>query len=352
MLPQCSDIIGHLEIRDTPLALYYRDALYVPRNSTTRTLWDSEWGLYHPDGGANIAEASYFQGPPGPPRIGQSDFTAVRPDSAEPAPPGPYLYGGVIIPHYGHFLISSTARLWPLLGRRTNAKIVFHSEVALEDLFSIPYIADVLGALDIAETDLAIFTRPTLLTNLLIPEPSFQETTYAHWRHAELCHTVGRRLRGSPAPGTPSSRAVYLSKCKLQSGVWNIVNETEMVVRLQQAGVDIVYPETLSLDEQIAVFERYPVIAGLAGSALHTTLFAQRPNRIVGLTHGPGILSNQLLIDKLKKNESIYVYPHGGMQGVTSNKHFHGQLRLTDPIATAESLLRHIDLMTQDEPAC
>ena len=103
------------------------------------------------------------------------------------------------------------------------------------------------------------------------------DTSYvAAWLAA---NTWGDRLVKTLDVSKPIE-AVYLSREKLAWKRDDVINEAELVEALTNAGVTVIYPERLSIPEQVAIFRRAKIIFGQCGSAFHTSFFAsQRPDQ-------------------------------------------------------------------------
>lgn len=345
-LRPCTRIWGGTEIEGAdPAVELHRGAIYVPRAPTGGAHVDTAWGLYEAHG-PSITRASYRRGP-GPVPVGQSPATALRAGDVARAPDAPYIYGGTLHRHYGHFLLSGLAWLWPRLhDLRPGTRIVYHGDDDPEALWRYPFIADCLSALEIGPGDLVRFDAPTALPEILVPGPSYEETYRAHAVHGRLGAAIGAKLLGA-APREIESRPVFLARDRLPTGVRRFVDEAEIVERLARAGVRIVRPETLSLAEQIRVFDAHPLVIGSLGSALHTSLLAparSAPTRLLAIHHERAIPSNFAMIDRLKGQRSDYVYPGGRKTMVDlALTHFQVEFRIDDLPGTLDALMRLVD---------
>jgi hypothetical protein len=103
-------------------------------------------------------------------------------------------------------------------------------------------------------------------------------------RPGPLLREVYQRLR-SVAPrdcGDSSPKLIYASRRGL--GSWReFVNEAEIEAALSSAGFNVLLPESMTLDEQMAAFARAEVIVGPHGSALANAGFAPAGCLIVSI---------------------------------------------------------------------
>ncbi len=318
-------------LRERPTTVEVEDAVMLP---VTRGSWydsDHGWGVYKD--GRLVSEAAYRRGP-GDMLVGQAAENHTQPVAV--APDDTYVYGGTVQPHIGHFLLSTLSWFWT---DRRDAKIVLHGYVPAAALFTLPFVQQIFGALGLTPDHFVHFDQPTRIRRLIVPAPSFIERRLAHTVFGELCTGIGETLlAGRPRQSGPP---VYLSKERLAAGIWRIGNEAALSERLAAAGVETIFPETLSLAEQIDLFRSRTVI-GTMSSALHLSLFSPEPANMIALGRENLIESNFHLIDRLKNHRSRYFYPTAqvnlgyGASGLLT-------CDLTDPVGVAEDLLRLLD---------
>ena len=320
----------------------YRDAIFVPKDPATSFADDPCWGLYDSDGGL-IDAASYTRGTERI-RVGQSPTTAHRPTRLA-AQDAPYLYAGPFHFHFGHFLLASLGRLWPCLDEEwRGARIVCHGRGDPTALLRPPFARDVAAALGLGPGDFAHFVEPVRLPEVLVPEPCMDEDQGAHAVYAELGAAIGARLRAArPAPADGRTGPVYLSKSRLTQGVWRFRNEIDLEHCLIERGIEVVHPETLGLAEQVRLFETRAVVLGTAGSALHTSILAGGPARIVGLARSGWIHSSQIVIDRLRGNPALYLDLGSILVEAGPGDGFGTNLDIASPAALADQLVRAVD---------
>lgn len=210
------------------------------------------------------------------------------------------------------------------------------------------YMLKLFGALNISKSDFIRFSSPKKIKRLIVPAPAFEEASFAYRRYASFCHTVGKKLAGH-LMGKIDLRPVYLSKSKLKSGVRHIINEDVICHRLAENGIEIVYPETLSLEEQIALWANRPYITGFSGSAFHTSIFVPR-DYIFMINYNMVTYSNFNLIDLANNAQADYygIAP-GGVKIVDPAKNpdetrgFSETCMVSEPITIADEILRIFD---------
>lgn len=299
---------------------------------------DPLWGVYRSDG--KLIEAAAHKRGPGRMLLGQSETMATRADFHTINGTG--IYGGLTISHFGHFLLSTLSRYWiDLRADYPGSKIYVHTMENLSGWLAHPFVQETLGALGFQNSDFVAIDRPIRLRHLIVPASGFIEQSEAFEVYGVTGRLIGERLCGTPPQRRPEP--VYLSKERLQGGIWTTENEPDLVASLREAGVRIVHPETLSLPEQARIFAEHRTVIGLAGSALHACLLSEGGHRLVGLYPTELVNSNFFLMDKIKNNRSTYLTPPGGLQRVGETSRFAHVYRIPEPRGIARELLKRID---------
>ncbi|ESQ90769.1 hypothetical protein ABAC460_08025 [Asticcacaulis sp. AC460] len=341
MLRECNYFWGGTDIfPDAPAVEKHYDLTLFPLK---RTVWydnDPDWGLYGADGHL-VDAAALRRGNKTPPRLcGQSPIHAQPFPTDHPwADDVEYIYMGCFIAHYGHYLCSSLARLWPLLREGLNGrKILVHATNGPAHEFQIPYAAATLAGLGLTVDDIVIFQEPRRIRRVIIPRPSFVEQVFAHKVHRDVCHRIGEQFFDG-LDMTTAQPPVYLSKTKMQRGVGRIGNETVIEAYMAANGVAIVYPEQLSLRDQVRLFAQNRVIAGTGGTQFHTGIMAPPVARALALSATHSVNSNLVLFDRLNERTAGYVYDDRGYQEIKDQDGFLTSDYLADPEATARDLL-------------
>lgn len=302
LLDPCTALWGTADIHDAdPKVSVVRNGFYMPYAHA------QSWGLFEGDGRPIAAAADLREGVHLPPdQVLETHLTAV--EITETAPNGVYIYGGRINSHFGHFLINTLPRFWAMAQVRSpQTPILCHGPGTPNEWFGVPFIAAAFGLLGLSPRDFVTFDVPTRLRAVVVPSTSLEEQSAGYIAYAKMCLGIGDRLRAKYTI-EPNERPIYYSKTRLKSAVGVITNESEIEAVLSAAGVEIVYPETLSFAQQICLMSERNHILGSAGSFLHTSIFCP-PRRITCLNVTDVVNSNYTIIDALTGNEATYYYP-------------------------------------------
>lgn len=292
-LERCRAVWGRTDrISALPALRHVTDAVYRP---------GPPWNLTGPDGTLLDGEA------------GADSYPLATAEAV------PHLHLGSLATHYGHFLVGTLGRLWPLLDWRGPPPRLFCH--ATDDPTALPFLAPILAGFGLTPDDVVRFDRPRRIPHLVLPAPSLKEQAFTHAVHADLVRAIGAPFwEGVTVDG--EARLVYLSKARLTSGISRLRNEPELEVALVRRGVDIVYPETLALPALVRLFSERRVVMGTAGSAFHTAAFAAPHRRILGLNWAPHLNANFPLLDGLNGTQGRYYHPVGAETGPDEGFHF------------------------------
>ena len=340
---------GGSEVLADPPRVHERDDLiYLPRSGSP------DWGLYDGEGRI-VPEAVDLWGTEGA-RMGQSgEPTSIRPQADTPA--AHYLYIGRAQLHYGHFLVETLPRCWPLLDPRQHrgVKLLVHGsdlQRAWGGWAGHAFAADILGLLGFRAEDVVHFDEPTRIGRVRIPEPALRQQAFGRPAFRRLCRAIGD---ASTRPGPfeqlfrrRSRKPVWLSRSAVYSGNLRVSNEPALEAALREQGFDIVHPEQTPFAEQVAVFRTRETVCGFAGSAFHTGVFARAGGTRLVLSLEDRVNSNLRLFDRLTGTPARYFKVEGAAlvedlgpdHGGTPEQPFARTYALDDPAGLAQAIAR------------
>lgn len=210
-------------------------------------------------------------------------------DSLFPVRPGPALqtgqampggiWAGVLTSDFGHWLTETVPYLaacrdlldrhpdLPLIGVTRPRRPVNWS--SLHHRFAARVGVDL--------DKVRILSQPTRVERLLIPPDPFGAR--CRYREAAILG-IDRIFALHP---TRARRRVYYSRSALPDHQKRPTDGSEFDALFRARGWDIVYPEQIDLDEQIATAASADEIAGTSGSALHWALFAPSARRVISI---------------------------------------------------------------------
>lgn len=206
---------------------------------------------------------------------------------------GSWLYGGTWFNHFGHFLTETVTTLWP---QEPVDGVIFHPfwfgrerlPYQLEAMRLLGHVRrpSIVGRLRVRVQELLVPTRPYLPNGSAAPEAL---DVYDRLREAAL-------PGGEASGGQDGPERVFLSRSRHNEGSAGgrsasrrgVANDAEVDALAARLGFHVVFPEDLSLSEQIVLASGARVLAGPSGSALHLSVFAGADCRVVELGDGRG----------------------------------------------------------------
>ena len=256
------------EAPDLPEIAVLRDAYVAgqaPSVNPDERLWQGG-GLYDAEGRAAEAVAG-MMGPPGRLPGGRRR----RAGALEAA-----LFCGRFRAHFGHLLAEGIGRIWAVerLGPDLPLLWFAHPKDAASNrrlLRTFLSLISVRNPVIVAEEALRVGTLhvpPTLCDPLFgVPaDPALQD-----W--------LANRLP-PPAEGAPD---LYLSRVRLQDRAGRFLGEEAIEAGLAAEGYRVVYPETLPLEEQVALYRGARRIVLAEGSPLHLLALLDVPGQEVAM---------------------------------------------------------------------
>jgi hypothetical protein len=295
-----------------------------------------KWGFFDRSGKV-IPEATDYFGPDNAYMFQVPELSCDVADVPDLGKSG-LIFGGRVNLHFGHFLLETLPRLWSIaragLGGR---KVLYQSGFALSDWYNRPFVKPCFEALRIRESDIVQCTGPEIVRDVLVPLPCVQQNS---WIHRDAARSLFKKIGTELLTGDDDAInevPVYLSKTRYKQKGTGIINEIDLEENLAKLGVEIIYPETLSLADQIRIFRNRKTIIGALGSAFHTAAFAQPAGRQIILAHNYHVNSNYRLFDIAGGNDPEYYYSNNIIE-IGKTPEISYTLRCEDPQAVAKAL--------------
>jgi hypothetical protein len=214
----------------------------------------------------------------------------------------PVLYLGFINPHFGHFILESIAKWWPLTEMPDDVdQFLFH--VADPKVLERKFVKDCLSAMGMNSSNMLFSDQPMRFKKVFVPETSFQLNSHIYTKFKDTLNKLSISFGNEGIK--PSDQPVFLSRSQETRGVRTYVGQEKVEEFLESRGVRIVHPSRLALEEQFKVVNEHKYIIGFQGSQLYNVIGALEPRITYTLTDRR-ILRSNLLIDKCFGHESTY----------------------------------------------
>ena len=218
--------------------------------------------------------------------------------------------------HYGHFLTEGISRYWYILqDTERNWRIPTPNYPFGIKKFIKAHLYPnrtqwkaVMKSFGLSRKNILYITDPIQAQEIIVPQCSMYNRYQIYMPHLQVTRKVAKDIIGSSHIGRDST-PVYLSRTKLNKKVRNYVGEELIEDYCREVGCKIVYPERLSLKQQIILFNRHDTFIGCIGAAFHTLLYRVVNTKAVNIYLATQSTNpNYALIDNLMQNRSYYVY--------------------------------------------
>lgn len=173
----------------------------------------------------------------------------------------PFIYGGFIFKHYGHFLVETLSRIWAITN--SGKKILWVADPSTSRFTR--YQKEIFDLIGIEEKRHHVLQNPTKFLDLEIPTVGAVLPSLYHPMHAN-------ELAIYPFQTPKSGRRVWLSRSRLNDIKSKAVNEAIFEDVLVRQGWIILHPQEMSVKDQLFELSDAEIISGFDGSAFHTLM--------------------------------------------------------------------------------
>lgn len=256
--------------------------------------------IYRADG-TKVALSERFGGYAGDHVETQNPDRLARPERTAKLPGRGLYLGHYMGGHYGHFITETLSTFWIFEDQRADAfdYVLFHPFVFGDSVPDyVKYCFDVFGI----GPDKIVFAKSEALAfeELVVPERLFRLN---HSSDPRLRWVYRHLAQSAPAP-TVAPQRLYLSRRRFsQRDLFRVVaNEAHIETAFQRRGFEVLYPETMRFEDQIALYSRAKAVAGISGSGLHNSLFMRPDATIIELgdpRYGGARSPTQVLCDAI-----------------------------------------------------
>ncbi|HET9422063.1 MAG TPA: glycosyltransferase family 61 protein [Nocardioides sp.] len=244
---------------------------------------------------------------------------------------GTWLYAGHWSTHFGHFLLETLPNLWPdpdeyaaglggvIAHRQIRGSIHPGADRIRLHRPDLPswqqQLMDLVGygAADVH----VIHGHPLRVERLLVPS----RPVVLKRRAGPAAVQVWRRISEAVGDRGSASR-VYLSRSRFHAGDHgrgrartDEAQDARLDAAFSDAGFRVVHPETLPITEQIELVRGADVVAGLSGSALHLSAFAEPGTRVLTVGDRRNLgrpMPAQTMVDEACGHYSLFVRSNDG----------------------------------------
>lgn len=225
-----------------------------------------------------------------------------------------YCGGGLAIQHFGHLLVEGINRIYPFFkDEYKNCKFVF----TLIGKKEVPtYVLNMLRLAGIPNENIIFLKKPARFKRVYVPDEAFDWTEYSSPEMAK----IGSNIANNAKETGQVYKKIYLSR--LKTGDRRTIGESVIQKIFENNGYKVIYPEQLSVEEQVGLVKNCKYLAGTAGTALHLALFMKPGGTLIQIKRNSEPDDNffvQNLINQTVGLDTILVW---GSIEKTPSRHF------------------------------
>lgn len=214
------------------------------------------------------------------------------------------VFGGVFIGHFGHMIRDNLSRLWWCVkNSSSNLKIAcIISFGKVEE-----YFYEFFDLLNIDRARIIFISQPTMFKEIIVPEEAVHSNSYymEEWLivYDEIVKNTIAKYKDKKYPNK-----IYISKSQYKLSGKITFNEEYFERFYRDKGYEIIYPEKLTVEENISYICNADDIAATVGTTSTLSIFAKPGTRIELLGRVDNyIYETQCLINEAKRLDWYYI---------------------------------------------
>ncbi|KAB7789708.1 glycosyltransferase family 61 protein [Bifidobacterium leontopitheci] len=207
------------------------------------------------------------------------------------------VFGGCLINHFGHALLDGTARMWYLTDAPDNIKIVFlrypyESKVPFDALKFVELMGIDMNRVEVIDA-------PTQFAKVIVPDEAMYPADAYRSEYIRTFDCIRDRIEPKDC------RKLYMSRRRFQ--LRPTLNEEYYESFFERRGYTVIFPETLSIEDQIAYVAGADDIVTSIGSMSHLLLFAKSTVTATILNRSTQCLPGQIIVNQVRGIEPFFV---------------------------------------------
>lgn len=216
---------------------------------------------------------------------------------------GRTLYGGYFRPHWGHFLVNTMGRIWPMFTTLYSHfdQIVFFAD---SPHYSASNIITALGRnfeqfIQLADLEgkIKIINKPAIFEELIVPENSIVRFQHYSKEYMLVMEKVKENALKNKS-NLKYPKKIFFTRTQLKKSEINEINGDVLDNFFRDNGFDIISPEKISLIELINYMAHAEHIASICGTLAHNFVFAPKGCQLTIIERHPFINISQQMISK------------------------------------------------------
>ena len=230
----------------------------------------------------------------------------------------PVVYLGQIRNHWGNFLFDSITRLWFVRDKTKAYKYVFlKTNIEVGEIHENCF--RFLELFGISKEQIYLIEKPTWLLEVIVPNLDLCPFDNWHKEYLDTIQTVVNRATVFP---DLTYDKVYFTRAKFAKKYKSDFGNELICDFFRINGFQIIYPEELTLDEQISVVNQCKVFASVCGAGAHNLIFSKNSPQTILVKRMDGYQEHQWFFDEMAGVEPVvyidaYTEPFKGMYTTT-----------------------------------
>ncbi len=216
------------------------------------------------------------------------------------------IYLGFAHQHWGHFLLDVVQRLWFCLANGlTQSEKYTYVFAGFGDgtkKWGRNY-QEFFRLFGLKEEDIKIINQPTKFKEIIVPDIAVFPGEYFYNVYCEIFDRVSKQAMNEI--NLPIKDKIYFSRSHLKD--LKELGENEIESAMRKSGFEVLYPEELSLGEQIFYWQTADKIACISGTIPHNCVFASKNLDLFIFSKTSNLVGYQFTMDAVWGKSPIYI---------------------------------------------
>ena len=219
------------------------------------------------------------------------------------------IYIPIIPKHWGHFLIDTVSRLWVFLDQNyptDNMRVFYNSWGFENNEISGNYkrFLELMGIYERMEpVDHCIRAKEIWIPSYSM---SFSKTYHPCYKTI-FDYVTQRAMKTDSIKNLKKYKNIYFSRTQLATSKMKEIGEMDLENIFKANGFKILYPEKMSLEEQIFYFQTSDIVCAMSGTIMHNIGFADESTKLFILNRTCMMNHPQLMLNRLFPYTAIYI---------------------------------------------
>ncbi len=184
------------------------------------------------------------------------------------------LYIGNWFGHYGHFITEGLSRFWNYKTYQYNKIMAMPFVFDKKKIIIKSYQVYMLNIIGISTKHVNVCVQPTVFRKIIIPEQGWILNNSVNIGVRPVYNAIRKYHEKNNY-----QKRYFISR--KQKYFKRIINLKELETVFEKIGFEILYPETMPIDQQLFCYANCEVLASVSGSGLHNSLFARKSTLVI-----------------------------------------------------------------------